>query len=137
MNSARRNAGFNLIEVIAVIVLLGVGVVAILSLFASGTRSLGMNVNSQISTQLAQQRAEQVLADRRNPARGFGYITAANYPDETPVFGAPNYSRTVRITNPFASPACPAAPVNCKQVVVTVTSAGVNVANATFMVVNY
>jgi len=139
MRSARRNAGFNLIEAIAVIVLLGVGAVAILSLFASGTRSIGMNVDSQVATQLAQQRAEQILADRRNPTRGFGYITNARYGAETPVVGFPNYNRTVAVTTPFVSPACPAAPANCKQVVVNVTSTstGINVANATFLVVFY
>ena len=137
MNRLRRNTGFSLVEVIAVIVLLGVGVVAILSMFSSGTRTIGANVDSQIATQLAQQRAEQILADRRNPTRGYGYVIAGNYGPETPVTGFPNYNRAVAITTPFASAACPAAPVNCKQVVVTVTSAGVNVANASFMVVLY
>lgn len=137
MNRLRGNAGFSLMEAIAVIVLLGVGVVAILSMFSTGTRSIGMNIDSQIATQLAQQRAEQILADRRNPARGYGYVIAGNYGPETPVAGFPNYNRTVAITTPFVSPACPAAPANCKQVVVTVTSSGINVANATLMVVFY
>lgn len=136
MSNARRNAGFNLIEVIAVMVLLSVGVIAILSMFASGTRSLGMNVNSQIATQLAQQRAEEILADRRNPARGYAYVTTVNrYPNETPVAGFPNYNRVVTALTP-ATPPCPPGGT-CQQFQVQVSSAGVTVANTTLMVVNY
>ena len=136
MTLPRSSAGFSLIEAIAVMVLLGIGIVAIMSMFSTGTRTLSLNVDSQVATQLVQQRAEQILADRRNPSRGYAYVTTDNrYPNETPVTGFPNYNRTVTATNPTTPPCPPGG--TCRQFLIQVSSAGVTVVNTTLMVVNY
>ena len=51
-----------------------------------------------IASFLAQERLEQIFAAKANSGYGYGYITAANFPDETPVAGFTGYSRSVTIT---------------------------------------
>ncbi len=140
MSARRRSGGFTLIEIVAVIVLMAIAVLGILAVFGDASRTLGLNVASQTGSQLAQQMAEQILADRRNPARGYAYIIPANYPvGPVPVPGSPNYTRTITITNNITTnPPCPVTTAGtCSQVVVTISSGGQVASSATFMVANY
>ena len=132
MNSRATMRGFSLVELIAIIVLLAVGLVSLLQVFGTATRSIGNNVDGQLGAQLTQEGAERVLTDRRT--RGYSYMAAANYPAEAPVAGFPNYTRTTTFT-PLAVPPC--ATASCQQVVVSVTRAGQLVGQVTLMVGNY
>jgi len=130
--TARRQGGFSLLELVIVMVVTAIGAVALLSLFSGAALTLESNLALQTGAQLAQEKAEQVLADRRNPARGYGYVQGANYPPEDPVPGFPGYARSVTVT-PYSGAACPAG-ADCRQVVVSVDQGGVLRGQITFLV---
>jgi Tfp pilus assembly protein PilV len=136
--------GFTLIEVVAIIVVLSVGIVALLQVFGTATRTIGHNVDGQLGAQLAQERAEQLLADRRSldPARGYNAPSLAlGTVNEAPVTAFPDYYRRTVISAiaPGVNPCPPAA--TCKQVLVSVVRTGQPitqpVGQVTFMLVNY
>lgn len=142
----RRHAmrGFSLVELVAIIVVLSVGIVSLLQVFGAATRTIANNVDGQVGAQLAQERAEQLLADRRSldPARGYTAPSLAlGTVNEVPVTAFPNYWRRTVIStiNPGVNP-CPAG-ATCKQVLVTVVRTGQPitqpVGQVTFMLVNY
>ena len=136
MNARQR--GFTLIELVAIIILLSIAGTAILGMFGQVGRSLTTNQDTQTGAQLVQEKAEQILADRRNAARGFAWIVAANYPAETPISGFAAFDRSVTISDITTSPPCPVTTAGtCRQVVVRVSMGLVTVAQNTFMVVNY
>lgn len=145
MKSRTGMQGFSLIELIAIIVLLAVGLVSLLQVFGTATRSIGNNVDGQMGAQLAQERAEQLLADRRSQSPGLGFnapslaITTTN---QSPVPSFPSYWRRTQVTalaSGGASP-CPAG-ATCKQVQITVVRMGQPitqpVGQVTFMVADY
>lgn len=127
----RRQAGFTLFELVLVMAVTAIGAVALLSLFSGAALTLEGNFAVQTAAQLAQEKAEQVLGDRRNPARGYDYVQAASYPAEDPVPGFTGYTRSVAVTG-YGGPACPAG-ARCKQVVVDVQQGGVLRARLTLM----
>lgn len=75
--------GFTLIELVAAVVLLGIAVPPVLAFLAqSGVK--GVFPERQTAAYfLAIEKLEEVIADRHSPNRGFGHLTAANYPAET------------------------------------------------------
>jgi len=126
--------GFSLVELIAVIVLLSVGLVALLQVFGTATRTIGNNVDGQLGAQLTQERAERVLVDRR--VRGYAYVTTlGTYPNEPAIAGFPNYARTTIFTPLAVAPCAPGG--TCQQVNVTVTRAGQLVGQVILMVGDY
>jgi hypothetical protein len=50
-----------------------------------------------VAAQLAEAKMEEIAADKNSPTRGFSYVSAANYPPETPVPAFPGYNRSVAI----------------------------------------
>lgn len=140
----RHAGGFTLIETVMVIVLLGGGMAAILSVLAQGSRDVGLNRNTQIAARYVQERIEQIVADRRNTATGYGYasiVNGAKYPaSDTP---APGLTRETIIV--FLAPGvqgCPATSANqCKRVLVTVRDRPVPpaapLATAALLLTNY
>lgn len=145
MNSRAGMRGFSLVELIAIIVLLAVGIVSLLQVFGTATRSIANNVDGQLGAQLAQERAEQLLADRRNQNPGFGYNSlslAIVTTNQTPIPAFPNYWRRTQVSalaSGAGSP-CPAG-ASCKRVQITVVRTGQPitqpVGQITFMVVDY
>lgn len=138
---SRHEGGFTLIEAVMVIVLLGGGMATILAVLAQGSRDVGLNSNTQIAARYVQERIEQIIADRRNTALGYGFarITAANYPGDTP---APGLNRTIAIVNlgPGVQ-GCPATTANqCRRVLVQVRdrpAPAPALATATLLLTNY
>jgi len=70
----RRAAGFTLIELVLVMLIISGGLLGIASLFSNTSKGLSTNDDLQIATQAAQQCAERVLALRR----GASSFTAGN-----------------------------------------------------------
>jgi len=135
----KRETGFTLIELIAVIVILAVAAVPLFGLFTQASASLLDNERIQTAVQLAQERAESILAQRR--ATDFAAIAAGATTD---VLGAnySAYSRTVTVVQPPAGAGCPLHPVTgvsavCKEVVVNVAQGSDTLAEVTFLLVNY
>lgn len=110
--------GFTLIELIAVLVIVSVGMLGVAKLFATTNLTLSRATDEQVLSQYAQECAETILKTRRV------YGMSATFTCEP----APtNYTRTVSITNPAytgtASTACPIG-ISCLDVTVTVVCTG-------------
>jgi len=119
--------GFTLIEVILTIVILAIVIPSLISGVGFMTARQVNTIGTTTAADLALERMEQIMGDRMNPARGFGYIIVGNYPAENPVAGFPNYNRSVAITcftsNALTTTA--ACPTDYKQAQVTVNASGV------------
>ncbi|MBI3594341.1 MAG: hypothetical protein HY200_05225 [Nitrospirae bacterium] len=107
---------------IVLLAILSSGLMAMFTTFSKSNGDPSVNI---LSSELAQERMEQIIADKENPARGFPYLTNANYPVENPVTGFPNFSRSVSII--YVDPAgnlsvAAAGTTNYKNITVTVTS---------------
>jgi prepilin-type N-terminal cleavage/methylation domain-containing protein len=135
--SATGQRGFTLIELIAVIIIVAVASVPLLGLFSQSGQSMLANEKIQTATLLAQERAEYLLAVRRNQ----NYAATDISVNQTEVLTGnySNYTRTTSIideTVPYAGSDCPAAGA-CKQITVSVAEAGTTRAEITFVLVNY
>lgn len=133
--------GFTLLEVVIVIAVFAASAAAILRMGNFAAVSLSGSVASVKARALAQDLAERILADRRDPVKSYIYaITATNYPAST----VSGLVRSVAITatdagsgSGLANAHCPDATkaVKCAQVVISVTQSGVKVAEVTFLLV--
>jgi Tfp pilus assembly protein PilV len=139
----RHLRGFTLIELVAIIVLMSVGAVAILSLFGQTGKSLATNQETQTGAQLAQACAEQIMAIRRSPTGGYAAITtgAATGVCNTGFVAVGGFTTppVVNVTahNSSSLAACPSATAgDCKQVDVQVNKGGVRAASLSLMLVN-
>jgi len=82
----RGDAGFSLIEVVVMVVLLGVVVVPLTQLSVTNVRSVGKYAVTTKAIYDAQSIMEAVLADYGNASRGYSYIRT-------------NYNNVVKATN--------------------------------------
>lgn len=128
-----RQSGFTLIEMVLVIVILAVAAVPLFGLFTQASASLLSNERIQTAVQLAQERAESILAQRR--AQDF---TAVALGTTTDALGAnySTYTRTVTVVQPPTGPGCPGG-ASCKEVVVNVAQGPDTLAEVTFLLVDY
>ncbi len=126
--------GFTLVELVVLIVVFSGSLVALLSVSRESARRIAEVDASARAMQYAQERVEMVLADRRNPNRGYAYVplqsascnvvsASCAYPYENPITGT-SLSRSVQVTDFSANSACPNPANGCKQVLVTVTQNG-------------
>jgi prepilin-type N-terminal cleavage/methylation domain-containing protein len=125
--------GFTLIETVMALVILSIAVAGILQVFFTGLapRNAPLPIEITIGTQLVQERLERIKADRKNPARGFGYIISANYPAETLTAPFAGFTRTTTISPGWQGEA------NYTLVAVAVANNNRTVASATTLVTNY
>lgn len=133
-----RQDGFTLIELVMVIVVIAVASIPLFGLFSQATTSLLDNESLQTGTQLAQERAELVLALRRS--QGFnGPAAELAVGTITENLAAPysGYVRTTTVTQPLVAPTgCPAG-ATCKDVAISVTRSGQTLAQLSYLLVNY
>ena len=123
--------GLTLVEVVLVILILSLASVLVMGQFSAASKAWWIDEDLQVATQLAQERAEGVLATRRIGSYGSVALGTVN---DTLTGSYAAYTRTVNVTSLSGIP-CPAA--SCKQVVVTVGRGGNTLAEATFMLVDY
>ena len=124
----RNQRGFTLIEIIITIVLLAVLTSGLMAMFTTFSKSNGDPSVMTQATELAQEKMEQIIADKNNPARGFNYVTNGNYPAEppfNPALGFNGFSRSVNVifvnTGALDTTVSP-GPTNYKKITVTVNS---------------
>ncbi len=119
--------GFTLIEVILALVILAVAIPGMISAVSFMNTRQVSTIGGTTAAALAQERMEQIVGDRINPLRGYGYVIGANYPAEAPM-GAPfgNYTRTVNIicVNAADLNTSVACTTDYKRVQVTVSASG-------------
>ena len=138
--------GFTLVELVVLIVVFSGSLVALLSVSRESARRIAEVDASARAMQYAQERVEMVLADRRNPNRGYTYVplqsascnvvsASCAYPYENPITGT-SLARSVQVSDISANSACPNPANGCKQVLVTVTRNGRTLASLAALLAN-
>jgi len=129
----RKQQGFTLLELVMVITLIALASIPILGQFSQASSILLTDEIIQTAAQLAQERAEDVLADRRRN----GYAAVVTGTTSDVLTGAySSYSRTVAVTSPPIGSGC-AVGATCKEVTIGVDHSGRTRAEITFMLVDY
>jgi len=135
--STTEQRGFTLIELIVVIIIMAIASVPLFGLFSQSSISMLANEKIQTAAQLAQERAEYLMALRRNQNYFATDISVGQV--ENLAGNYTGYTRTTSIvdeTIPYAGSDCPAVGA-CKQITVSVAEAGKTRAEITFVLVNY
>lgn len=115
-----RHSGFTLLEMIAIILIVSVGVIGLSRLYGSSTAGIAVGANLQVMSQQAQSCAERVIATRRD--LGFGAATlTSNLCDPAPS-GLANILNMGAIYTGTSTSTCPYT-AQCRDVVVTVCAA--------------
>ncbi|MGD8937343.1 MAG: type II secretion system protein [Thiogranum sp.] len=131
---SRHQRGFTLLEMVAVIVILAVAAVPLAGVFSQAGYGALQDEDLQRATQLAQERAEYLMAVRRqlgynDPAVSTGLVE--NLSGRYAV-----YTRTTTLNDPFAGAACPTDAI-CKQLSVDVSRDGQSLATVAIVLVDY
>ena len=114
-----RRRAFTLLEVVATLVILGVGLPALIAAVRDATVRRASVQQQVVARWLACEKLEDVTADRHSATRGWSWITAANYPAEPTVNGFTAFARSTAITE--TGPDLVAAGTGYRTVTVTVT----------------
>ncbi len=124
-----KEKGFTLIEVILVIVIMAIAIPSLIMGVSFMTQRQVNALGTTTAADLAQERLERIMADKRNPLVGFSNLTNARYPAETPVAGFTQYNRSVNIICVTAADLSTsvACPTDYRRVQVTVQAVGVGV----------
>jgi prepilin-type N-terminal cleavage/methylation domain-containing protein len=130
-----KERGFTLIEFVVVIVLMGVGLVSLASMFGQVATTLPANTSIQMAAQAAQACSEHALESRRSGQVSFANVDATICNDLPAVSG---FTRSVAVTDiSAAGDPCPDTTAGtCKQLLVTLTGGGTTI-TATTMLVDY
>ena len=139
----RPSAGFTLIELVIVMVIIAVGLLGMTSLFSNTSTSLSTNETLQQATQYAQECAEKAITTRRS--QGFSWFASNTFTCGTAPTG---FNRTANpvsaiCTSASVSPDCSTCPsgMNCRRVDITVSSTTPGLTNInssiTLLLVNY
>jgi Tfp pilus assembly protein PilV len=90
-----KGAGFTLIEVVLILVIVGIAILPLSLLFANASIRSGEARDATVAAQLAQAKMEEIAADKSSPADA---VSEANYPPENPVVAFPRYRRSVLVS---------------------------------------
>jgi prepilin-type N-terminal cleavage/methylation domain-containing protein len=130
--AAGAQTGFTLIELLLVIVVITVASVPLFTLFTHAATSLLSNEDIQTAAQLAQEKAEDILGQRRN--EDFASVATGTF-SEPGVYNG--FNRSTVITQATSAPsACPTGIV-CDEVVISVDKGGAVLAEVTLLLVDY
>lgn len=89
-------------ELVLIIVVAAVVMPPLMGVFAETAHKSARPDSQQVALALAREKLEILTADRFNPARGYDYLVAGNYPAENPVGGF-LASRSVAFTDVAAA----------------------------------
>lgn len=126
--------GFTLIEMVLVIIIISLASVPLFGMFSRAASSLLINEKTQTAVQLAQERAEFLLAIRRN--QNFVAPELSSNTNEVLSGNYSGYRRSTMITQPPSGPGCPAG-ASCKEVIISVDEGASTYAEVTFLLVSY
>ena len=127
----QRELGFNLIELVLVMIIIGAGLVGLASMFSNNAIWLTNDETLQRVTQYAQECAERVISARRD--NGYLSTTAPTLCDSLTLPGG--FSRTVSAPVANTTAACPTGNT-CSNITVTVSHGGLS-SSITLMQVDY
>ncbi len=95
-NTLSKSQGFTLIEIIMIIVIFAIAVPTLMTVLSSTLDSSNKSAVISQATIYAQGKLEEIVGDKKNPLRGFDWVTTAGrYPGDIPARG---FSRSVIIT---------------------------------------
>jgi prepilin-type N-terminal cleavage/methylation domain-containing protein len=134
----KRLAGFSILELIIVIVVMAIGAVAIGSAFLYMTRSQRLAGEITTANQIAQECAAHVVGLARHPGT-YAAVPAAAPSGLCNTLPAiePGFARTLNITTMAAGGALCGGGWACKRVEVLVARGGRDLVALDFMLVNY
>ena len=144
-NQVTGAGGFSLIEVIITLVVLAIAAAGVITVFVSGGPGTAEPLILSQASRLVQEKMDIIAADRREPGRGFTYVSRTpvdNYPDELVTLGGHAYARIIRVVcvdaadlNADPGPGCPQS---YKRVTVTVSwNAGADSVSVTTLFADY
>ncbi len=125
--------GFTLLELVLVIVVVALASVPILGQFSQAGQSLLLNEEIQTAGQLAQERAEGLMAVRRD--QGYAAIPTGTT-SEVLTGNYAGFTRTLTVNEPPSGTGC-AVGATCKEVLIGVARGGDSRAGLTLMLVDY
>lgn len=114
-----RPTGFTLIETIIAMVILGIAVPPMLWSIQAAQKQRIDPMKTSKARWLAQEKLEDVIADRHSTTRGYSYVISGNYSAENPVSGYTGFNRSVAVVETAAD--LSSAGTGYKKVTVTVT----------------
>lgn len=98
----RSPLGFTLIETIAAVVILTIAVPPMLVAIHDSHSKRANPILALRARWIAEEKLEDIIADRHSGTRGFDYLIIANYPPESTLTGFPGFSRSVTLTETVA-----------------------------------
>lgn len=132
----RRAAGFTLIELVLVMIVISVGLLGLASIFSNVSKALPTNEILQQAAQYAQECAENAIATRRE--QGFNWFASNTFSCGANPSG---FVRAANVGATYAGSATSACPegITCRNVSISVTStANASLSSSvTLMLVNY
>ncbi len=93
----RNDRGFTLVEAICAIVIISIALPAMFWTMRDAQTKRADPVLANRARFLAQERLEDIIADRHSTTRGYTYVVAGNYASESAVAGFTNFARSVAI----------------------------------------
>lgn len=114
-----RRTGFTLIETIIAVVVLSIAVPSMLWSIQAAHKQRIDPMRTSKARWLAQEKLEDIIADRHSTTRGYSYVITGNYPAETPVSGYAAFNRSVTVSETAAD--LVSAGTGYKKATVTVT----------------
>ncbi len=129
----RRQAGFNLIELVLSLLLLALGSVVVATQFGQGSRGLGVDETVQTAAQLAQRCAEHLIETRRR--NGYAGASAATCPALPAAMTSLGYTQSLNLA-PIAGGPCPTG-VDCLRARIQVLKQGAPQSELTLLLAEY
>ena len=132
-------AGFTLIEMIIVMVILGIAATAVLTMVANVGNRQSDNMDLQVGAQLLQECGEYIVAQHRRDQTFY----ASQLVSSATCFGIPSFGGfgqpNVVVTDHTGGTGCPTAPgtPECKLVTITVTKGGASLNPVNMILVKY
>ncbi|MBY0263724.1 MAG: type II secretion system GspH family protein [Phycisphaerales bacterium] len=104
-SSTRRRfrPGFTLVEAVCAIVIISIALPGMFWAMRDAQTKRADPVLANRARLLAQERLEDIIADRHSSTRGYAYVVSGNYASEAAVTGFSNMARSVAITESGAN----------------------------------
>lgn len=100
---SRGRSGFTLVEAVCAIVIISVALPGMYWAMRDAQTKRADPVLANRARLLAQERLEDIIADRHSSTRGYAYVVSGNYASEPAVTGFTNMARSVTITESGAN----------------------------------
>ncbi|HWL94705.1 MAG TPA: hypothetical protein VNT79_14380 [Phycisphaerae bacterium] len=98
MRSRCSRRAATIIEIVMALIILGVAMPTLMNSFVDASSQTVKPTLATIGSFLATERMEEIIGRRYRADDGYGAMTTANFPNESPISGFPAFSRTVTVS---------------------------------------